>query len=175
MVREPVSTAINRMQFLRGDFSGRAAPLRPPWALPEHDFIGVCDRCGHCMDVCPTGILKQARGGYPVVDFSAGECLFCSDCVRACKPGALAQAPGQQPWLVRASIDAGTCIAQRGVECRGCVDPCEIRAIRMRPRVGSVAIPELDLTSCTGCGACYRVCPVQAIVMQAGQMTQEAR
>lgn len=161
-----MSTAISRMQFLRGDFSGRSAVLRPPWALAEAAFVARCDGCGHCITACPTHILQRGRGAYPEVDFSSGECLFCADCVAACAPGALLRRPQQAPWSLRASIDADACIAYRGVECRSCSDPCAPRAIRMRPRVGGVAIPELETGNCNGCGACYALCPVQAISLQ---------
>jgi ferredoxin-type protein NapF len=164
-----VTTAISRMQFLRGDFSGRTASLRPPWALGEAAFVSRCDGCGHCLAACPTHIIRKGRGGYPEVDFSSGECLFCGDCVAACRPGALQQRADQAPWLLRASIDAGVCVAHRGVECRSCSDPCEPRAIRMRVRVGGAAIPQLETGNCNGCGACYALCPVGAISLQAAR------
>jgi len=154
------------MQFLRGDFSGRTAPLRPPWALAEQVFTSVCDRCGHCIEACPTHILQSGRGGFPVVDFSHGECLFCEECIEVCKPGALGKVEGRLPWTLKASVDTETCIAFKGVECRSCHDPCEPRAIRMPPQRGGIAIPHVDVTLCTGCGACYAVCPVQAVRIQ---------
>ncbi|HFD78992.1 MAG TPA: ferredoxin-type protein NapF [Gammaproteobacteria bacterium] len=158
---------MSRKQFLRGDFSGRKAPLRPPWALPEEAFTRLCERCGDCIRVCPTQLLKQGRGGFPEPDFSAAECLFCEDCVGACRPRALRKEPGQRPWTLQAVVDAGSCIAFRGVACRSCVDPCESRAIRMPPRPGGISVPEIDAALCSGCGACYGVCPVGAIRMQA--------
>jgi len=164
-----MTTAISRMQFLRGDFSGRHAALRPPWALAEAAFLSSCDGCGHCIAACPTRILRNGRGGYPEVDFSSGECLFCGDCVAVCGPGALQQNAQQAAWSLRASIDAGACVAYWGVECRSCTDPCEPRAIRMRPRVGGIAIPELEAANCNGCGACYAVCPTGAIRLQAAR------
>jgi ferredoxin-type protein NapF len=164
-----MNTAISRMQFLRGDFSGRGAVLRPPWALAEGDFVSRCDRCGECISSCPTHILHKGRGGYPEVDFGAGECLFCGDCAGACRPGALHRKVGGAPWPLRAFIDPAACVAFQGVECRSCCDPCEARAIRMRPRLGGAAIPELDAVNCTGCGACYAVCPVGAIRVQDGR------
>jgi ferredoxin-type protein NapF len=154
------------MQFLRGDFSGRRSALRPPWALAEAEFVLRCDGCGECVGACPTHVLRKGRGGYPEVDFACGECLFCGDCVDVCRPGALQRGAGRAPWSLKASVDAGVCVAFQGVECRSCCDPCEPRVIRMRPRLGGAAIPELDVTNCTGCGACYAVCPVQAIRLQ---------
>ncbi|HHJ16179.1 MAG TPA: ferredoxin-type protein NapF [Gammaproteobacteria bacterium] len=154
------------MQFLRGDIAGRSAPLRPPWALAEALFTTRCTRCGDCIDACPTGILGKGRGGFPQLDFSRGECLFCDECSGACTPGALRKAPGRAPWTLKVSLAAETCIAYHGVECRACADPCESRAIRMRPRIGGVALPDIDLSTCNGCGACYAPCPVQALRIQ---------
>jgi len=161
-----MSTAISRMQFLRGDIGGRAAPVRPPWALVEERFTQRCTRCGDCLTACPAGILVKGRGGFPQVDFSRGECLFCADCSDACTPAALTVIAGRAPWALRASLDTETCIAFQGVECRACADPCEPRAIRMRPRIGGVSLPEIELSACTGCGACYAPCPVQALRIQ---------
>jgi ferredoxin-type protein NapF len=155
------------MQFLRGDFSGRSAPQRPPWALGEAAFVERCDGCGDCITACPTKILRRSRAAYPALDFSSGECLFCGDCVAVCRPGALRRQTDQPPWSLRASVNAQVCVAFRGVECRACTDPCGPRALRMRLRVGAAAIPELDDSTCTGCGACYALCPVQAISLQA--------
>lgn len=160
-----VSTAISRMQFLRGDYSGRNNPVRPPWALAESSFITLCDACGDCVDKCPTRIIHNGRGNFPVVDFSSGECLFCGECVGACKPGALKKIDGRPPWSVTATINSKTCLAHNSVECRSCYDPCESRAIKMTPRIGGVSIPQLNTKDCTGCGACFAVCPVQAVSM----------
>ena len=161
-----MSTAISRMQFLRGGANGRSEPLRPPWALEETLFTVRCTRCGNCISVCPTGILLKGRGGFPRVDFSHGECLFCGDCSEACNPGALHKSSQRTPWALRVSLDTDTCIAFQGVECRACTDPCESHAIRMQPRVGGVALPDIDFSACNGCGACYAPCPTQALRIQ---------
>ena len=169
-----MSTAISRMQFLRGDYSGRNNPIRPPWALSESPFTKLCERCDDCVDKCPTHIIHKGRGDFPVIDFKSGECLFCGDCVDACKPGALKKIDGQQPWSVIASINSKTCLAYNNVECRSCYDPCEAHAINITPRIGGVSIPVLNSANCTGCGACFAVCPVQAVNMNTNQF-QESR
>jgi ferredoxin-type protein NapF len=161
-----VTTTINRMQFLRGDYSGRNSPIRPPWAVDEFLFTSICNACGDCIGQCPTRIIQQGRGHFPVINFESGECLFCGDCLNVCKPHALKKVSGQQPWSITASIDTDKCITFQGVECRSCYDPCEARAISMVPRVSGVSIPALNITQCTGCGACNVICPVQAINMK---------
>lgn len=163
-----MGNAISRAQFLRGDFSGRSRPIRPPWALPEEAFVERCTRCGDCSAACPQHILSTGRGGFPRVDFARGECLFCGDCVRSCAHGALAgwsrAGDGPAPWSVRAHVD-DRCLAYRGVECRSCADACEPAAIRFPLRAGGVAQPVFDPVACNGCGACYGVCPAQAIAL----------
>ncbi|NNG13319.1 MAG: ferredoxin-type protein NapF [Halobacteria archaeon] len=161
-----MSSTINRAQFLRGDFSGRFRAVRPPWSQAEDEFVENCTRCGDCISACPQHILDKGRGGFPQVDFSRGECLFCGECVQACKVGVLAgwspQGDSSAAWSIRASI-GDRCLAQRGVECRSCRDQCDTAAISFRLVAGGVAQPQLDRATCNGCGACYSVCPVQAI------------
>jgi ferredoxin-type protein NapF len=162
-----MTAAISRRQFLRGDLSGRNAPLRPPWALAEAAFVERCDACGECIAACPGQILCQDSAGLPRIDFSRGECDFCGACVDTCSPQALAREPGEPPWSLAAFIQQDACLASRKVECRRCADPCASGAIRIRPRVGGFSVPEIDINRCSGCGACYPVCPVQAISLRA--------
>ncbi len=160
-----MSVPVSRMQFLRGDFKGKESPLRPPWAIAENLFTEICTNCGECVSHCPTHIIKQGRANFPVVDFSTDECLFCEQCVDVCKPQALLKKADKPPWSIKVSIDENTCIAHKGVECRSCYDPCESRAIKMPPRLGGISIPLINTDSCTGCGACVSVCPVQAVTI----------
>lgn len=139
-----------------------AAPLRPPWALAEAQFIERCTRCSACITACPQGIIIRGDGGFAAVDFSHGGCTFCGLCVAACAPGALLRQPEQPPWLYRAQIGEG-CLAANGVMCRSCDDSCEPRALRFRPQPGGISLPLIDSASCTGCGSCVAPCPVDAI------------
>ena len=157
------------MQFLRGDLSGKNTPIRPPWSGDENKFINTCNSCGDCIVSCPTKIIKKGRGDYPFINFNAGECLFCNECVNACKTGALTINKGQQPWSVTATIDAKSCLAFKGVECRSCYDPCEAGSIAMTPQLGGVSIPNHNASLCTGCGACFAICPSKSISMNINQ------
>lgn len=161
-----MNAQVNRMQFLRGDFKGKEMPIRPPWAINENLFTEICTSCGECITQCPTHIIRPARANFPVIDFSAGECLFCEQCIDVCKPHALLKTKqNNSPWSIKVSINDDICIAHQGVECRSCFDPCETRAILMPPRPGGISVPVISTDNCTGCGACFSICPVQAITI----------
>ena len=156
-----------RRLFLRGRPSthlSTPAP-RPPWAATEHTFVERCTRCEACLAACPEGILVRGDGGFPEVRFIQAGCTTCGACASACEPGALLLRPGQAAWLWRANIGPA-CLAFNKVECRVCGEMCEANAIQFKPSLGSVASPTLDLSLCTGCGACVSPCPTQAIAMK---------
>ncbi len=161
-----MSDSISRMQFLSGDLSGKNTPIRPPWALPEAEFLDACDRCGDCVPVCESGLIKVRRGGFPQMDFSVGGCDFCQDCVKVCKRGALkfSQGSDSEPWTHKATI-LSTCLSLNSIICRSCGEACDAEAIRFQLEVGGVARPLLDLGKCNGCGECYAVCPDNAVMI----------
>ncbi|MDQ7001856.1 MAG: ferredoxin-type protein NapF [Ghiorsea sp.] len=154
---------MQRRQFLKGTWKGDTAlPLRPPWAMQENLFQEACTQCGDCLSACPEGVLKrESPQGYPMVDFTLGECTFCQKCVDICPTPALDKIQAH-PWSVKANIN-GQCLAQQAVICTTCAEQCEVGAIRFKPRLGHVAVPELNTDACTACGACVAPCPVQAI------------
>ena len=72
--------------------------LRPPGALPEHDFLASCIKCGQCVQVCPVQAIRLADlvdgfgVGVPYIDARRQACDFSCDavqCVLACPTGAL--------------------------------------------------------------------------------------
>lgn len=159
------SAVRSRRSFLRARMRKEEVALRPPWAVAEDEFVQRCTRCDACVSACPTGILIRADGGFPAVDFTRGECTFCGECLSHCEPRALLRAGAHSaPWAVRARIGE-RCLAQQGVECRVCGENCPQAAIRFRLRAGGVALPELDVDACTGCGACVAPCPTRAILV----------
>lgn len=139
--------------------------IRPPWAVVEEAFLNACSRCGDCVPVCPEKIVAIGDGGFPEIQFKAGECTFCGECVAACKDKALVRAEGQVPWQLKVKISSDKCLSEQGVTCRVCGDRCDARAIRFSLAVGGVANVDLDQGKCTGCGACFSPCPVGAITI----------
>ena len=71
--------------------------LRPPGAVPEKEFLGLCIKCGQCLQVCPYHSIKLAdiaKGygeGTPYIDANIRGCYACEavPCVLACPSGAL--------------------------------------------------------------------------------------
>lgn len=161
-----------RAGFLRGKFSSQRLPLRPPWARAEVEFIEQCTRCGDCHRACARGLIETGSGGFPQINFAHGACTFCGDCARACTDGALAYAPHAMPWSLHAVVQE-SCLTWRGVVCRSCGEQCEAGAIHFRYAPGKAARPEVATSTCTGCGACFGVCPAQAISLRAGSIPLE--
>ena len=169
---------ISRMQLLRGDFKGEKKAFRPPWALPEQYFIDYCTRCDKCIDVCFDELIVKGRGGFPEMDFNKGGCDFCEDCLKICETSALKKIPASDenshkteedsqsylpPWQLKASIDLNKCLSMNATICRSCGESCDDGAIKFDLKLGGIAEPLLDSDKCTGCGACFSVCPVKVI------------
>ena len=153
----------SRRAFLRGKHQP-AAELRPPWSQPSPEFESLCSRCAACLEHCPQKIIKKGDGGFPVVDFSAGECTFCADCVASCETGALLKAPEQSPWQYQADINE-RCLCSSGVQCMSCREECPRNAIDFQPTLKGLFVPEINQSQCNGCGACVAICPTRAITI----------
>ncbi len=153
---------LSRRNLLFGRRPQAPSPPLPPWASPL--FFDLCTHCGDCATACPSQIIKVGDDGFPKVDFSYGECTFCGDCVSACQRNALDQNLAE-PWQIYAQID-GSCLAERGVDCRICGEACDEQAIRFQLAIGKVAQPIVNPEQCTGCGACVAPCPSQSIRLE---------
>lgn len=153
----------SRRQFFRLK-KPEDTPLRPPWSLPESDFLDLCQRCNQCVSSCQSGPLIVGSGGYPEADFNKAGCTFCGDCADACKTGAL-QRNGRPAFQSKPQVQQN-CLAQQKVHCRTCSEMCDEEAISFHLSAGSVATPDIDSDQCTGCGECVSACPVDAITMR---------
>ncbi|WP_428604968.1 ferredoxin-type protein NapF [Sedimenticola sp.] len=157
---------VSRAQLLSGNVTGERSLFRPPWALTEVEFVDRCSGCGDCISACPDKLIVVGRGKLPQMDFTRGGCDFCEACLTACPDGALVRddASNEPPWKILALIQS-TCLSLNAVICRSCAEACDERAIRFQLEVGGVAKPLLDSDSCTGCGACFAVCPIRAVTL----------
>ena len=170
---QPTNNAFSRRQFLRGQFRRKEESVRPPWALPEADFKNTCTQCNKCIEVCSEKIIVKDEEGFPSINFSLGGCTFCGECIVACKEDAfVAGYKDQKPWNQIVDV-SNQCIALQGVACRSCTDSCEEEAISFRLIVGGESQPEINKDSCSGCGFCIAICPVNAI-KTSKQMCEES-
>ncbi len=157
---------ISRARFL----GGKGEVIRPPWALAEDVSIDRCSRCDQRIDKCPEKIIVKGRGDFPSIDFARRECIFCTVCLEHCADNALIK-NNAPPWQLKAELSEA-CLALRGVVCVTCKEQCEVRAIQMKHQRGAVAIPVIDSFLCTGCGACYQPCPMNAISLKAAELPE---
>ncbi len=156
------------------------ACLRPPGAVGEGRFNGLCARCGNCLRACPAGIIRPALGAAgwtgvltPVLDFSSDYCHeTCAACAQVCPTGAIERfAPDRKPdyKIGTARVIRDLCLAwEHGEYCMVCDEFCPYKAVRI-VRHGGVNCPEVDAALCRGCGACECQCPAEpgpAIVVE---------
>ncbi|MBM3890041.1 MAG: 4Fe-4S dicluster domain-containing protein [Verrucomicrobia bacterium] len=151
----------------------RGASLRPPGAAPDPDFGGLCARCGSCIRVCPSGIIKPdvrpaAATGFlaPTVRFESGYCLeTCHRCAQVCPSGAIARLSleaKRRAIIGLARLDAEVCWLSEEKECGVCVNRCPYQAISLVfDQEAYVSLPRVAADRCNGCGACELVCPTK--------------
>ena len=146
------------------------APLRPPGAIKEREFTGLCLRCGNCIHACPSKIIHPDTGQSGVLGFLSPVVLYksdyckqdCNACTTACPSGALQGLSLEQKnkyVIGKASVDTSLCLW--GVsECHACLRPCPYEAIKVQWNEEAYeSFPGVDPAKCNGCGACEAVCP----------------
>jgi ferredoxin len=146
------------------------APLRPPGAIKEDEFTGLCLRCGNCMRTCPSKIIHPDTGqsgvlGFlsPVVRYETDYCKEeCNACTTVCPSGALQSLNLEQKnrYIIgKARVDTSLCLW--GVsECHACLPSCPFKAIEVQWYEDAYeSYPGVDPLKCNGCGACEVCCP----------------
>ncbi len=175
--------------FARLDFSAHHVSdprlIRPPGALPEEDFLRLCQRCGLCMKACPTNVInptlaEAGMAGFwtPHLIMTQGYCEYtCTLCGSLCSTGAITEISAKEKLerpikIGSAYIDRGRCLPWSGNgPCIVCQELCPTspKAIYLRKEVVpspthapmQVDVPYVDLKRCNGCGICENKCPVR--------------
>lgn len=148
-------------------------PLRPPGAIDEPDFLGVCVRCGNCIRVCPSEIIEPALAQHgltslltPIVRFDENYCLVeCTKCMHVCPSGALARLSPEgkiRNPIGLPQVDMNVCLLAESRECSECRRWCPHGAIRYEwSEVEYTLVPQIDPEKCSGCGVCEVACPTK--------------
>jgi ferredoxin-type protein NapF len=147
--------------------------LRPPGAVDERLFKGLCSRCGNCVRVCPSKIIKPDTGASgtaglvtPVLTMKSGYCIEgCNECGKVCPTGAIKNLTLSQKnkYVIGIPvIDKDKCWPWKGIrECDNCVTICPLEAIDNF--IKSPPMPVVLKEKCNGCGKCEMICPASAI------------
>ncbi len=145
---------------------------------PQMNFNrGGCDFCEQCLNVCEAGALKKIpfSGTFLAKNKSANKKSANNnnssnrESNRDSNKEALSESASGSflpPWHIKASIDLNKCLSMNATICRSCGESCDDEAIKFILELGGIAEPVLNTETCTGCGACYSVCPVQAVKLK---------
>ncbi len=151
--------------------SNRSNLLRPPGAIDQRSFSGLCMRCGNCVRVCPVNIIQPDSGSDPIAGFLAPTISFtkdycredCAQCTQVCPSGAIARLSLEEKANDRigvAEFDVSLCLLYEDRECDICANACPYEAIEIVWNEEEyVRLPRIIADKCPGCGACEFFCP----------------
>jgi len=144
--------------------NAKRTSIRPPYAKDKALFDTHCLTCKElfCLEACEENIIVLDEEKKPCLLFTQSGCTFCEECAKACPFGVL-DSVAPRVIYAKFSIDTKTCLAWNGVVCRSCADACDVKAI---PFLGMFR-PIIEMDTCTRCGFCYGICPVNAVQYQA--------
>jgi ferredoxin-type protein NapF len=146
-------------------------PLRPPGAVDEARFVGLCVRCGNCLRACPTHVIRPDQGEHgvagllaPRLDFSNDYCREdCTRCTNVCPSGALvpvALEEKQHASIGLPCVNMDLCLLGDARDCFVCRNWCPYEAITLVfSEMEYTLTPQIDPEKCPGCGACEAACP----------------
>jgi len=159
-----------------GAARGENAPLRPPGAVEEEKFAGLCLRCGNCARACPSRIIQPyfeltgITGLFaPAIQYRNQYCLEdCHDCMRVCPSGALELLDLEQKRryvIGEALVEGSLCLLALGrKDCDACERACPFDAVHTHwDEEKYVAYPMVQTEKCNGCGACEVACPTEKV------------
>jgi MauM/NapG family ferredoxin protein len=147
--------------------------IRPPGALDESQFAGVCTRCGNCLRVCPSGIVERDFGQNgianlftPALRFENDYCREdCIRCTQVCPSGALVRLSLKEKADIQIGlpkVNMDVCLLGDDRECSVCKRWCPYDAVRyVFSETQYTLVPQIDPNKCTGCGACEAACPTE--------------
>ena len=152
--------------------------LRPPGAVPEDRFTGLCIRCNNCVHACPTKVIHPDTGheaglaGFaaPIIRFDRDYkyCLeTCNACTQVCPTGALTPLDLQQKnkYIIgEALVDNDVCLTALGKkECDACELACPYDAVKITWDEEQYNAYPVVNDKCIGCGACEVACPTTPV------------
>lgn len=164
----------------------RTSLLRPPGVTDEALFIQRCIRCLHCVQSCPTQIIKATglEAGAsslftPSLTFARQGCDYrCQVCQQVCPNAAIplqSLEQKQRSVIGLAAIDETTCVVfKESKQCLVCEEMCpipekaivfEARPARTAAGVVLLRYPSVVRSRCIGCGICQAACPADPVAI----------
>ncbi len=173
-----------KRELARGDTTNKPAEFfRPPFALPEPQFLDACTKCNDCQDACPEGAIykhfepSSINNLTPVMDTNALPCAMCEDtpCVTACGEGALLRPDDEVAKVGLARVYVDGCATWNGIdpECKLCLDLCPLPEKALH--LDSQGRMRVRNSLCDGCGHCVSHCPEGPVAIEIVPLTKDRR